>query len=66
MYEDMIETMAGNKHCNPCEKVTRHTLVELVMKDDLNYIIETIDSWWQCQICDNTSATPHTGADFPF
>lgn len=66
MYEDMLDNITGNRHCESCKTVTRHALIELVMVSMDGEIHELIDSWFQCQDCDQTTAISDGPDDFPF
>ncbi len=66
MFEEMIETTIEINHCENCETDTWHTLVEFVVIDMHGELIEVIDSWWQCQRCDQTTANLAAPDDFPF
>lgn len=66
MFEDMIEPMSQHMPCKACQAVTLQTLVEYVRIYENLGFIEVIDSWWQCQDCDQTTPVPQGDDDFPF
>jgi hypothetical protein len=66
MFEDMIDHIVGKRYCEGCHMEVSHSLVEYVLIDENVNILDVLDCWYQCRICDKTTAIPQGSDDFPF